>query len=441
MKICMIGTGYVGLVSGSCLADMGNNVICIDTNKAKIDKLSKGEIDIYEPGLSELVKRNFAERRLSFTTDLAHGVKNSQICFIAVGTPQSEDGTADLKHVSNAARAVARAMNDYKIIVVKSTVPVGSCDAIAEMIRKETTHDFDIVSNPEFLMEGAAIDNFMKPERVIVGCGSQTVLDTMRELYAPFTRTGNPILTMDIRSAEFSKYAANAILSTRISFMNEMANLCDRVGADIDNVRRAIGSDSRVGPKFLFPGVGFGGSCFPKDISALIRIGEANGLPLKVVKATRDVNEGQRKVFVDKIRAHFPGGLDSLNIAIWGLSFKPNTDDIREAPSRTIVRMLLDDGAQLTVFDPVAVENFRAVFNDTVRYAPNAYDALIDADALCLITEWNEFRNVDFDRMKRLMRRPVIFDGRNQYNRRELDRLGFTYYCFGRPGGPPGSGT
>jgi UDPglucose 6-dehydrogenase len=441
MKICMIGTGYVGLVSGSCFADMGNDVICVDTNKTKIERLARGEIDIYEPGLHELVKRNFTEGRLSFTTDLAHGVRDSIICFIAVGTPPNEDGTADLKHVRDVARSIARAMNGYKIIVIKSTVPVGSCDDITEMIRKETSCDFNIASNPEFLMEGAAIDCFMKPERVIVGCDNERVLEIMRELYAPFTRTGNPILTMDVRSAEFSKYAANAILSLKISFMNEMANLCDRVGADIDYVRRAIGSDSRIGPKFLFPGVGFGGSCFPKDITALIKIGETNSFPLKIVKAAKEVNEGQRKIFVDKIRSHFTGGLDSAMIAIWGLSFKPNTDDVRDAPSKAIAQMLLEAGAKLTVFDPAAMENFRSIFKDRVRYAPNAYDALIGADALCLVTEWNEFRNVDFGRMKEIMRRPVIFDGRNQYNRRELDRLGFTYYCFGRPGDVAETGT
>ncbi len=434
MKICMIGTGYVGLVSGSCLADMGNDVICIDSDKEKMEKLRRGEIDIYEPGLSELVKRNVAMGRLTFTSDLAYGVKNSSICFVAVGTPQNEDGAADLTHVFDVVRSIARAMNDSKIIVVKSTVPAGTCDTIGGIIRKLTDHDFDIVSNPEFLMEGSAVDTFMKPERVIVGTESERVSQIMRELFAPFTRTGNPIMIMDVRSSEFSKYAANAFLSTKISFMNEMANLCDKVGADVDQVRKAIGSDSRIGPKFLFPGVGFGGSCFPKDISAMISMGETTDSPMRIIKAVKEVNDGQRRSFVEKIRSHFGGSLEGTLVALWGLSFKPNTDDVRDAPSIGIALMLLAEGARLAVFDPMGMENFRLHLGDRVRYGRNAYDAVAGADALCLITEWNEFRNPDFNRMKETMRQPVIFDGRNQYMREELARLGFTYYCFGRPG-------
>ncbi len=433
MKICMIGAGYVGLVSGSCLADMGNDVICVDSDEKKVKLLNDGEIGIFEPGLSDLIHRNTSRGRLSFTTEVSHGVKNSLLIFIAVGTPPGGDGNADLTQVEQAARSIGEAMNDYKIIITKSTVPVGTTEVIADIIRKETSHPFDIVSNPEFLKEGTAVDDFMKPERVVIGTENDRAAEVMKELYAPYTRTGNPILIMDIRSAELSKYAANSFLGAKISFMNEMANLCDRLGADIDSVRRAIGSDSRIGPKFLFPGLGFGGSCLPKDISAVIRTADGIRCPVDFVRAVKSVNDRQRDVFVEKIVTHFGGNIGELSLALWGVSFKPNTDDIREAPALFIVERLLGLGAHVVVFDPAAMDRFRAHFKNRIDYASDAYGALEGADALCLITEWNEFRNPDFDRMKRLMKRPIIFDGRNQYHREELERLGFTYHCFGRP--------
>jgi len=431
----MIGTGYVGLVTGCCFADMGNDVVCVDNNEKKIEHLKKGKIDIFEPGLADLVKRNLAHGRLSFTGDLAQGVENAAIVFIAVGTPANEAGNADTAQVMNVARSIGRAMNGYKIIVTKSTVPVGTTEMVAENIARETKHSFDIVSNPEFLKEGAAVEDFMRPERIVIGSQSGRATEVMKELYAPYTRTGNPILFMDIRSAELSKYAANAQLALRISFMNEMAGLCDRLGADIESVRRAIGADSRIGHKFLFAGVGFGGSCFPKDLSALISTADAAGCPARIVRAVKDVNDRQREVFTDKIRAHFGGNLDGRTIALWGLSFKPNTDDTRDAPAVFIAELLLAGGARVVVFDPAAESNFRALFGDRVRYARASYDALPGADALCLLTEWNEFRNPDFERMKQLMSNPVIFDGRNQYIREELENIGFTYYCIGRPSG------
>lgn len=433
MKLCIIGTGYVGLVTGSCFADMGNDVICIDKNKDKIDALKKGEVGIYEPGLSDMVSRNFSRGRLSFTTNLKDGVKNSLICFIAVGTPENEDGSADLKYVLEVAKGIGKVMDGYRIIVDKSTVPVGTADLVAEAIKGETGHEFDVVSNPEFLKEGAAVDDFMKPERVIIGTDDVRVAEIMKELYAPFTRTGNPIYIMDVKSAELTKYASNAFLATKISFMNEIANLCDRLGANVEHVRRGMGSDSRIGSKFLFPGVGFGGSCFPKDLAAIIKTGDDAGFPLKVAKSVMEVNRTQREIFVHKIASHFGGEVKDLTIALWGLSFKPQTDDIREAPSITITEKLHDGGAKLKVFDPAAMDNFKHLFGEKVSYAEDAYDAVKGADALVIITEWNEFRNPDFPRIKQLMKSPVIFDGRNQYNRDEIERIGFTYHSIGRP--------
>jgi UDPglucose 6-dehydrogenase len=435
MKLCMIGTGYVGLVTGCCFADMGNDVICVDNNQKKIERLKKGKIDIFEPGLSDLVKRNLAHGRLLFTTDLAQGVKDSAIIFIAVGTPPNDDGNADTTQVIDAARSIGKAINGHKIIVTKSTVPVGTTESVADAIAQETTHPFDIVSNPEFLKEGAAVEDFMRPERIVIGSRSRSATETMKELYAPYTRTGNPILVMDIRSAELSKYAANALLATKISFINEIANLCDVLGADVESIRHAIGGDSRIGHKFLFAGVGFGGSCFPKDLSALISMADTVDCPAQIVRAVKSVNDHQREIFVDKIKAHFNGNPGGLTIALWGLSFKPNTDDIRDAPAVLITERLLAGGARIVVFDPAASNNFRALFGDRVRYAHSAYDALTGADALCLLTEWNEFRNPDFKRMKGLMNSPVIFDGRNQYIREELENSGFVYYCVGRPPG------
>jgi len=435
MKLCMIGTGYVGLVTGCCFADMGNTVICVDSNKEKVEHLKNGNVDIFEPGITDLMKRNSSQNRLSFTADLEHGVKDSEIIFIAVGTPPDEDGRADTTQVMNVARSIGKAMNGYKIVVTKSTVPVGTTEAVADAISGETSHSFDVVSNPEFLKEGAAVEDFMRPERIVIGSRSPRATEVMKELYAPYTRTGNPILTMGIRSAELAIYAANALLATKISFMNEIANLCDRVGADVESVRHAIGSDSRIGHKFLFAGVGFGGSCFPKDLMALISTADSADSPVRIARAVKEVNDRQRAVFVDKIRAHFKDALGGRTVALWGLSFKPNTDDIRDAPALFIAEALLAGGAQVVAFDPAGAENFRARFGERVTYAPSAYEVLEGADALCLLTEWNQFRNPDFERMKRMMKTPVIFDGRNQYNREELERIGFTYYCVGRPAG------
>lgn len=435
MKLCMIGTGYVGLVTGCCFADMGNDVICVDNNREKIKHLKEGIIDIFEPGLSDLMKRNVSHERLSFTIDLEHGIKNADVIFIAVGTPPDDDGKADTSQVLNVARSIGKAMDGYKVIVTKSTVPVGTTELVGESIAQETSHPFDLVSNPEFLKEGAAVEDFMRPERIVIGSRSGKATEIMKELYAPYTRTGNPILVMDIRSAELSKYAANAFLATKISFMNEMANLCDYLQADIESIRHAIGADSRIGHKFLFAGVGFGGSCFPKDLMALISSAATVRCPADIVRAVKDVNDRQRGVFVDKIRAHFGGNVDGRTIALWGLSFKPNTDDIRDAPAIFITEGLLAAGARVAAFDPASTENFRARFGGRVDYARSAYDALNGADALCLLTEWNEFRNPDFERMRLMMKHPVIFDGRNQYTREELERNGFTYYCIGRPSG------
>ena len=435
MKLCIIGTGYVGLVTGSCFADMGNDVICVDKEKKKIDMLKAGKVDIFEPSLTDLVKRNLSQGRLTFTTNIDQGVNESLICFIAVGTPQDDDGGADLNNVLAVAREIGKVMNSYKIVVTKSTVPVGTADLVADTIRNETDFEFDVVSNPEFLKEGAAVEDFMRPERVVVGTSDVRVAEIMKELYGPFVRTGNPVYLMDIRSAEMTKYAANAFLATKISFMNEIANLCDELGADVESVRRGIGSDSRIGSKFLFPGVGFGGSCFPKDLEAIIKSGDDAGYSMEILKVVSEVNNMQREIFTQKIISHFGGKIDGLTIALWGLSFKPNTDDIREAPSIKIVEILLNEGAHIRVFDPTAIDNFKSLFGKKkIHYSKNAYDAISGADALALITEWNEFRNPDFMKMKDMMKGAVIFDGRNQYNREEIERIGFTYYCIGKPG-------
>ncbi len=440
MKVAVIGTGYVGVVAGTCFAETGNDVICVDVDQAKIERLQKGEIPIYEPGLEEMVVRNNREGRLVFTTDLADAVRRSLIVFIAVGTPAGEDGSSDLRYVLTAAEEIARAMDGYRIIVNKSTVPVGTADRVREVVARHTRFEFNVVSNPEFLKEGAAIDDFMKPDRVIIGHDDVRVAELMKELYAPFTRTGAPILLMDNRSAEMSKYAANCMLASRISFMNEVANLCETVGADVHAVRQGIGLDRRIGPTFLFPGIGYGGSCFPKDVKALIRTGEEHGYSLDLIKTVEQVNENQKLVLVEKILRHFcpgrsaePGVLDGRTFAVWGLSFKPRTDDMREAPSVVILERLLQLGAVIQAYDPVAVEAARRIFGDRVRFAKTNYAALDGADALLLLTEWNVFRNPDFPRILRTLKQPVIFDGRNQYNPDELTDLGFMYYCIGRP--------
>ncbi len=431
MKIAVVGTGYVGLVVGACLAENGNDVICVDKDQGKIATLEAGRMPIYEPGLEELVRRNHSEERLTFTTDLHAAVQASAIVFIAVGTPQSEDGSADLQHVLAVARDVGRAMNKYTVVVDKSTVPVGTAKKVKATIAAETTQPFGVVSNPEFLKQGAAIEDFMKPDRVVIGCDDQRSADMMREVYAPFTRTGAPIMVMDTASAELSKYAANSILATRISFMNEIANVCELVGADVDHVRRAIGSDRRIGSSFLFPGVGYGGSCFPKDVKALVRSSADHGYDFRILEAVEAVNQSQKARLVQKMQDYF-GELRGRTIALWGLAFKPRTDDMREAPAITIVEQLLSLGATVRAYDPEAGPTARAIFGDRVTLTAKSYDALPGADALAVVTEWNEFREPNFQRMRELLKAPVIFDGRNIYSPEHMRSLGFSYFSIGR---------
>jgi UDPglucose 6-dehydrogenase len=431
MKIAVVGSGYVGLVLGACLAETGNDVICVDKDTAKVRSLRRGRIPIYEPGLSELVTRNTAEGRLSFTTQLGRAVKASQIIFIAVGTPQGEDGSADLQHVLGVAREIGRTMNGYRVIVNKSTVPVGTAERVRAIIGKETKHPFSVVSNPEFLKQGAAVDDFMKPDRVVIGAEDTRGAQLMEALYKPFTRTGAPIMVMDCASAELSKYAANALLATRISFMNEVANVCELFGADVDRVRQAVGADRRIGTSFLFPGVGYGGSCFPKDVKALIRFSADRDYDFEVLKAVESVNDRQKRVLISKLKRHF-GLLKGRTIAVWGLAFKPKTDDMREAPAIVIIKALLEQGAKVQAFDPEATRMARSIFGAKVTYATKSYDALKGADALVIVTEWHEFREPDFDRMRKLMRTPVIFDGRNIYNPQQMKAHGFTYSSIGR---------
>ncbi len=432
MKISVIGTGYVGLVVGTCFAETGNDVICVDIDERKVRLLRRGKSPIYEPGLEELIKKNIHEGRLSFTTDIEDAVKKTGVIFLALPTPPMEDGSADLKHILSVAKIIGKTMNDYKVIVNKSTVPVGTADKVREVIAGQTELDFDIVSNPEFLKEGAAVMDFLKPDRIVVGTRSPKAIAVMQDLYAPFIRTGNPCIIMDERSSELTKYAANSLLATKISFMNEIANLCERVGADVDMVRRGVGTDPRIGLQFLFAGVGYGGSCFPKDVSALAKTSEENRYNFKILNAVMDVNKNQRILFTKKILAHFGKNLAKKNIGVWGLSFKPNTDDMREAPSVSIIEELLRHRAVVRVYDPVATEEAKKYLKDTVKYHTNNYDVLKGADALIVVTEWNEFRRPDFDRMKKLMRGHVIFDGRNIYNPEILKGKGFTYYGIGR---------
>jgi UDPglucose 6-dehydrogenase len=432
MKISVVGTGYVGLVLGACMAESGNDVICVDKDTAKVATLRRGKVPIYEPGLEELVRRNKAEGRLVFTTDLAKSVRAAEVVFIAVGTPQGEDGSADLRHVMGVARDVARAMNGYKVIVNKSTVPVGTAEKVREVVRRETTHPFSVVSNPEFLKQGAAVDDFMKPDRVVIGAEDRRAAELMVKLYKPFTRTGAPIMVMDCPSAELSKYASNALLATKISFMNEIANVCDLFGADVDRVRQAVGVDRRIGSSFLFPGVGYGGSCFPKDVKALVRLSADKKYDFKILKAVDSVNEHQKRVLVRKMEAHFGNTLKGRTIAVWGLAFKPKTDDMREAPAVPIVEALLAKGAKVQAYDPEAMKVARGIFGGRIGFASRNYDALKGADALAVVTEWQEFREPDFARMKKLMREPVIFDGRNIYQKDQMQQLGFRYFSIGR---------
>ena len=431
MKIGVVGTGYVGLVVGSCLAENGNDVICVDNNASKVRSLKRGRIPIYEPGLEELVVRNQREKRLTFSTALARSVRASQIVFIAVGTPSGEDGSADLRHVLDVARDLARAMNEYKVVVSKSTVPVGTAARLREVIRRETTHPFSVVSNPEFLKQGAAIADFMRPDRVVVGVEDPRARELMRGLYAPFTRTGAPIMMMDCASAELCKYAANAMLATRVSFMNEVANVCERLSANVDEVRRAIAADSRIGPAFLFPGIGYGGSCFPKDVNALLRSARDVGYDAEILRAVEAVNQRQKGRLVEKMQDHFTS-LKGKTIAVWGLAFKPRTDDMREAPSVTTVDRILSLGGKVKAYDPEAEKTARGILGNRVSYAQQSYDALKGADALAIVTEWSEFREPDFARMRSLMRSPVIFDGRNIFTPEQMRAEGFTYYSIGR---------
>jgi UDPglucose 6-dehydrogenase len=432
MKITVVGTGYVGLVTGTCFAESGHEVRCLDVDRTKIEVLRSGGIPIYEPGLEELVRRNAKEKRLTFTTSYAEAIAGADVVFIAVGTPPGESGEADLSYVLGAAREIGRALTGYAVVVNKSTVPVGSADKVAEVLQGTTSHAFDVVSNPEFLKEGAAIEDFMRPDRVVVGVASERARAVMQELYAPFVRAEQPVLFMDLRSAELTKYAANAMLATRISFMNEMAKLCERLGADVDQVRRGIGSDRRIGHPFLFPGVGFGGSCFPKDVRAVMTMARQIGLDFDLLRSVERVNERQKRWLVERATKHF-GTLAGKTFGVWGLAFKPKTDDMREAPSITVIEGLLGNGARVKAHDPVAAEVASKLFHGRgVELTSEPYAAAEGVDALLLVTEWNEFRNPDFARLKAAMRQPVLLDGRNVWDQAKARAAGFTYYGVGR---------
>ncbi|MEO5903971.1 MAG: UDP-glucose/GDP-mannose dehydrogenase family protein [Gemmatimonadaceae bacterium] len=432
MNISVIGTGYVGLVVGACLAETGNDVICADVMESKIEGLKRNVLPIYEPGLEALVERNQVDGRLAFTTDVGAAIASADVLFCAVGTPPDEDGSADLKHVLAVARLIGKHMTRELVVVTKSTVPVGTAKKVAAKISKEARFPFHMCSNPEFLKEGAAVDDFMKPDRVVLGVDSEHARAMMTEIYAPFVRTGNPIIFMDIASAEMTKYAANGMLATRISFMNEVANLCENVGANVDMVRRGIGSDSRIGPSFLFPGPGYGGSCFPKDVKALVRTAAEIGMEMKVLGAVEDVNQGQKLRLGEKLREAIGGDLRGMHIAVWGLAFKPQTDDMRDAPSITLIEDLLAAGATVCAHDPASMDEARHTLGDRVTYAETNYDALADADALVVVTDWNEYRHPDFARVKEHLKRPVIVDGRNLYEPEKMVELGLSYYSIGR---------
>lgn len=432
MQICVIGTGYVGLVVGTCLAEMGNNVICVDNDIKKLELLEKGIVPIYEPGLEDLIRVNVGEKRLEFSSDLPLAVQKSQVCFIAVGTPQSEDGAADLQYVEAVAESIGKAINGYKVIVDKSTVPVGTAERVTNIIKKHTDCEFDVVSNPEFLKQGAAVDDFLKPDRVVIGSNSQRATEIMQELYAPFLRTGNPVIIMDVKSAEMTKYAANSFLAVKISYANEIANICEAVGADAEMVRIGMCSDKRIGSQFLFPGLGYGGSCFPKDVKALLKTAQDNNCGYKLLEAADEVNKEQRVIFINKILQRFKSNISGMIFGVWGLAFKPKTNDMRMAPSITIINALLTLGAKVKAYDPKAFDLAKTIWGDEITYAESSYDALEDADCMLLLTEWNEFRRPDFDRIKKLLKNPIIFDGRNQYNKERMERRGFEYYCIGR---------
>jgi len=431
-KIAVIGTGYVGLVTGTCFAETGNQVICVDNNHTKVDKMRNGEIPIYEPHLDVLFERNIKAKRLVFTTDLLEGIKDAEIIFLALPTPPGEDGSADLSYILGVANELGKIITDYKVIVDKSTVPVGTAEKVTAAIRQHAKVDFDVVSNPEFLREGFAVDDFMKPDRVVIGTSSERAKKIMDQLYKPFVRQGNPVIFMDEKSAELTKYAANSFLATKITFMNEIANFCELVGADVDKIRIGIGSDDRIGKRFLFPGIGYGGSCFPKDVQALVKSGNENNFSFEILKSVMAVNEEQKTVIIPKIKNFFRGDLKGKKIALWGLAFKPDTDDIREAPALYIIDELVAAGATVTAFDPEAMPNVQGVIGDKIRYASNEYEALENADALVVCTEWGIFRNPDFDKIASLLNDKVIFDGRNLFDLNEMNERGFYYSSIGR---------
>lgn len=431
-KIAVVGTGYVGLVTGTCFAETGNQVICVDIDSEKVARMRNGEVPIYEPHLDVLFERNIKANRLSFTTDLEAGIRDAEIIFLALPTPPGEDGSADLRYILGVADELGKLLKDYKVIVDKSTVPVGTAEKVHAAISKHATVDFDVVSNPEFLREGFAVDDFMKPDRVVLGTSSERAEQIMEQLYKPFVRQGNPIIFMDEKSAELTKYAANAFLATKITFMNEIANFCELVGADVDKVRIGIGSDERIGKRFLFPGIGYGGSCFPKDVQALVNSGLENNYSFGIIQAVMEVNESQKTILFPKMKNFFRGDLSGKKIAMWGLAFKPDTDDIREAPALYMIDALVQAGANITAYDPEAMENVKGVVGDSISFAENEYDALKDADALLICTEWGVFRNPDFDKMKSLMKDSVIFDGRNLFEISEMNKNGFYYSSIGR---------
>lgn len=433
MKITVVGTGYVGLVTGTCFAETGNTVCCVDIDENKVNKLAGGEITIYEPGLEKLFQRNLKEERLHFTTNLAEGIKEAQIIFLALPTPPGEDGSADLKYVLGVAKELGHLLTDYKVVINKSTVPVDTANKVKNAIAENYSGEYDVVSNPEFLREGVAVDDFMKPDRVVIGTSSERAKKLLNDLYAPFVRQGNPVIYMDERSAELTKYAANAFLATKITFMNEIAQLCEKLGADVDMVRRGIGSDERIGKRFLFPGIGYGGSCFPKDVQALVRSSNDAAYDFQILNAVMDVNEKQKLHLIPKIKNYFNGNLKGKHFALWGLAFKPNTDDIREAPALYIIDALIAEGATVTAFDPEAMNNVKKTIGDKIAYAESQYDALEGADALIIATEWNEFRTPDFLRIVKNLKSKAIFDGRNLFDTIAIKELGFYYESIGRP--------
>ena len=432
MKIAVVGTGYVGLVTGTCFAETGNHVICVDIDQRKVEKLSNGQITIYEPGLEKIFLRNLKEKRLSFTTSLEEGIKEAEVIFLALPTPPGEDGSADLKYILGVADDLGKIMKSYKVVIDKSTVPVGTADKVHAAIDKHATVEFDVVSNPEFLREGVAVDDFMKPDRVVIGTSSERAKKIMNDLYAPFVRQGNPIIFMDEKSAELTKYTANSFLATKITFMNEIARLCELLGADVDMVRRGIGSDERIGRRFLFPGIGYGGSCFPKDVQALVKSANVVKYDFRILNSVMEVNEAQKLHLMPAIESYFKGDLKGKKFALWGLAFKPNTDDIREAPALYIIDALLAAGASVAAFDPEAMSNVKGVVGDKITYTESQYDALADADALIIATEWSEFRTPDFNRIGQSLKNKAIFDGRNLFDLKQMEELGYYYVSIGR---------